>query len=106
MPRDFVVALMQQWELFSWNGPRKQGFLFAIKHSRREIGMLIFQRTTIIGRSQAMSRISFNKPAISRVVAEKREAKQWFGESQTAQASLNPPFRRKFYSMRQPEQAS
>jgi len=72
MARGFVVERMQQWELFSWNGPRKQGFLFAIKNSRREIGMLIFQRTTIIGRSQAMSRISFNKPTITRLVAKKR----------------------------------
>jgi len=39
MARDFVVALPQQWELFSWNGPPKQGFLFAIENLRRQFGI-------------------------------------------------------------------
>ena len=58
-------------EVFSWNGPRKQGFLVAIENSRREIGMLMFQRCTVIARSLASSRISFNKPRPRRLVAEK-----------------------------------
>ena len=33
--------------------------------------MLIFQRRTLIGRSLVLSRISFNKPAITRLVAKK-----------------------------------
>ncbi|PYL46937.1 MAG: hypothetical protein DMF32_11625 [Verrucomicrobia bacterium] len=70
MARDFVVAQPQQWELFSWNDPRKQGFLFALENSRLEIGMLMFQRRTVIGRSIVLSRISFNKPVPTRLVAE------------------------------------
>src|ERR1043166_3858273 len=71
MAGDFVVAQPHQWKLFSWSGPRKQGFLFAVENSRRVIGMLIFQRRKVIGRSMALSRIFFNKPVPKRLVAEK-----------------------------------
>jgi hypothetical protein len=80
MARYFLAAQPQQWELFSWNGPRKQGFLSAIVIPRREIGMLIFQRRTVIAPSIGLSRISFNKPAPRRLVAEKNaSAKRCFG---------------------------
>jgi len=49
MARDFVVAPPQQWKLFSLSGPRKQGLLFAVEKSRRDMGTIIFQRSTVIG---------------------------------------------------------
>jgi hypothetical protein len=72
MMRDLVVAQPQQWELFSWNGPRKPGFLFASENSRREIGMLIFQRRTLIGQLIAPGSIfsSINPPPLG-LVAQK-----------------------------------
>jgi hypothetical protein len=50
--------------------------------------MLIFQRRTVIGRSKVLSRISFNKPAPTRLVAEKRTAETVFWQIETAQAPL------------------
>src|SRR5882672_5601405 len=41
MARDFVVAPSQQWKLFSLSGPRKQGLLFAVEKSRRDMGTII-----------------------------------------------------------------
>src|SRR5262249_19558593 len=92
MAHDFGVARPQQCELFPWSGPRKQGFLFAIEKSRREIGMVIFQRGTVIGGSLVFSCISFNKPAITRLVAKKRANEIVFGRSQTAHGSLTYRF--------------
>src|SRR5262245_27526980 len=95
MARDFVFVQLQQWELSSLNGPRKQRFLFPIENSRRDIGMLIFQRRTLIGRSTLLSRISFNKPRPRHLVADKTHRQDGgFGKSQTAHASPNPPLRR------------
>src|SRR5215831_11573489 len=72
MARDFDVAQPQRWELFSWNGPRKQGFLFAIENSRREVRMLMFQRRTVIGQLIPPGRIfsSINPPPLG-LVAQK-----------------------------------
>jgi hypothetical protein len=78
MACDFVVAQPQQWELFSWNGPRKQGVFFAIENSRLEIGLVMFQGRTVIARSLVLSRISFNKPAPRRLVAEKTHVQKSF----------------------------
>src|ERR1041384_4957577 len=93
MARDLVVAQPQQWKLFSWSGPRRQGFPFARKNSRREIGMLMFQRRTIIDRKIILSRMSFDKPTITRLVAKNTlRVPQWLGRSQTAQIFPSPPF--------------
>jgi hypothetical protein len=92
MARDFVVAQSQQWELFSWNGPRKQGFFFAIENSRREIGMVMFQGRTVIARSLVLSRISFNKPAPRRLVAEKTHVRNSFWQIVNSPSSPNPAF--------------
>src|ERR1043166_10318466 len=71
MSRGFVVAQQQQWGIFSSNDPHKQGFLFAVEKWRREIGILMFQRLTEIGRSLILSRISLNKPEMMPLVAAK-----------------------------------
>src|SRR5262249_8483168 len=54
--------------------------------------MLIFQRSTVIGRSLGLSCISFNKPAITRLVAKKRAHETVFGRWKTAHASLTYQF--------------
>src|SRR5215469_4004591 len=95
MAHDFGVARPQQCELFSWSGPRKQGVLLAIEKPRREIGMVIFQRGTVIGGSLVFSCISFNKPAITRLVAKKRANEIVFGRSQTAHGSLTYRFEKR-----------
>jgi hypothetical protein len=92
MECDFVVAQPQQWELFSWNGLQKQRFLVAIENSRREIGMLMFQRRTVIARSMVLSRISFNKPAPRRLVAEKTRGRNGFLANRKQPKLPNPPF--------------
>src|SRR5215475_8088897 len=107
MARDFVVAQLQQWELFSWSGPRKQGFLVALENSRREIGMLIFQRRTVIGRSMVLSCISFNKPTPRRLVAKKTNGRN-SGFVNRKQPKIPKPSVLKGFSitMRPPRQAS
>src|SRR5262245_40611849 len=88
---DFAVAQPQQWELFSLNDPRQKGFLFAIRTSKREMEMLMFQRRTVIGRSLGLSRIPFNKPAIPRLVAKKNaRAKQCLANRKQPSPPFNP----------------
>jgi hypothetical protein len=100
---DFVVALPLQWELFSLNGPHKQGFLFAVHNSKRETGMLIFHRRTLIGRSAVLSRISFNKPAITRLVAEKSASETVIWPiGKQPELTLTHRFEESSHSMRSP----
>jgi hypothetical protein len=54
--------------------------------------MLMFQRSTVIGRSMVLSRISFNKPEITRLVAKKRADETVIWQIANSPKLSNPPF--------------